>query len=197
MDAIPPWPGFSYLGDYQENEMSDEIVKEEAAAAAEPAPMPELTPQQTPEEKLRAELDEANDKYLRMLAETENYKKRVQRERSEERQYSVQETVLAFLPVADNLDRALQAALKHGEAGQLVKGVELTLRQYEDILRRLGVDPLPVEIGAAFDPHLHQALFQGESAEHEDGAILEVLQKGYKLGERVIRPAMVKVNRKP
>ena len=181
--------------------MPDDIIEAELAGAEATAhelqPLDEPAPGLGAEEKLKAELAEANDKYLRMLAETENYKKRVQRERSEERQYSVQETVLAFLPVADNLDRALQAALKHGEAGQLVKGVELTLRQYEDILRRLGVDTLAVEIGAAFDPNAHQALFQEEHAEFEDGAVLEVLQKGYKLGERVIRPAMVKVNRKP
>jgi molecular chaperone GrpE len=146
---------------------------------------------------LQAQLDEANDRYLRMLAETENYKKRVQRERSEERQYSAQETVLSFLPVADNLERALQASLKQGEAGHLSKGVELTLRQFEDILRRLGVDAIATEAGKPFDPNQHQALFQEEHAEFEDGSILEVLQKGYKLGERVIRPAMVKVSRKP
>src|SRR3954464_271715 len=122
------------------------------ANAIEPVPAaPESeTVESAPVEDLRAKLDEANDRYLRMMAETENYKKRVQRERSEERQYSAQETVLAFLPVADNLDRALQAALKHGEAGQLVKGVELTLRQFEDILRRLGVETMPVEVGKPF-----------------------------------------------
>jgi molecular chaperone GrpE len=181
-------------------ENDDPIVNAAAEAAAiEPMPLPEIgaEPQPTPEEKLRAELDEANDRYLRMLAETENYKKRVQRERSEERQYSSQETVLAFLPVADNLDRALQAALKHGEAGQLVKGVELTIRQFEDTLRKLGVEPLAVEVGKPFDPNAHQALFQEEHAEFDEGSVIEVLQKGYKLGERVIRPAMVKVSKKP
>lgn len=169
----------------------DEIVAAVEGEATELSPVEVVTPD------LQAQLDDANDKYLRMLAETENYKKRVQRERSEERQYAAQETVLAFLPVADNLDRALQAALKHGEAGQLVKGVELTLRQFEDILRRLGVDVIPVEIGKPFDPHQHQSLFQEAHAEFDEGSILEMLQKGYKLGERVIRPAMVKVSKKP
>ena len=75
--------------------------------------------------------------------------------------------------------------------------MELTLRQFEDVLRRLGVDVLQVEKGQLFDPKLHQALFQEEHAELEDGSILEALQKGYKIGERVIRPAMVKVSHKP
>jgi molecular chaperone GrpE len=166
---------------------------EGSTAALEPQPASEASLEDT----LRAELSEANDKYLRVLAETENFKKRVQRERVEERQYSVQETVLAFLSVADNLERALQAAVTHGEAGQLSKGVELTLRQFEDVLRRLGVEPMVVEKGQPFDPKLHQALFQEEHAELEEGSILESLQKGYKLGERVIRPVMVKVSRKP
>lgn len=171
------------------------MSEEEIVAVPETPGSPEKTAEALPD--LQALLDEANDRYLRVLAETENFKKRVQRERSEERQYSTQETVLAFLPVADNLDRALQAALKLGEAGQLVKGVELTLRQFEDILRRLGVEAIAVEIGKPFDPTQHQALFQEEHAEFDEGSILEMLQKGYKLGERVIRPAMVKVSRKP
>jgi molecular chaperone GrpE len=176
---------------------NDEVNIFPETQAIEEAPQAEAAPELSIEEKLRAELNEANDKYLRMMAETENFKKRVQRERTEERQYSVQETVLAFLSVADNLDRALQAAITHGEAGQLSKGVELTLRQFEDTLRRLNVELLVVEKGQAFNPNLHQALFQEEHAEFEEGAILEVLQKGYKLGDRVIRPAMVKVNHKP
>jgi molecular chaperone GrpE len=170
----------------------------------ETTPAPEAAaPEALPEKNLQAELDDANDRYLRMLAETENFKKRVARERSEERQYAAQETVLAFLPVADNLERALQAALKSGKLADdpalanLVKGVELTLRQYDEILRRLGVEQLAVEQGKPFDPNEQQALFQEEHAEMEEGSILEMLQKGYKLGGRVIRPAMVKVSRKP
>lgn len=175
--------------------LGNEVNVSSAQAAAEAAAEAEVAAEAAPD--FKALYDESNDKYLRMLAETENYKKRVQRERSDERQYAAQETVLAFLPVADNLDRALQAALKQGEAGNLIKGVELTLRQYEDVLRRLGVEAIESTIGKPFDPHLHQALFKEEHAEFEEGSILEVLQKGYRMGERVIRPAMVKVSHKP
>jgi molecular chaperone GrpE len=177
---------------------------ETAALPADTAPsaLAEPTAEAAPEAQpaapdWKAQFEDMNDRYLRMLAETENYKKRVARERSEERQYAAQETLLAFLPVADNLERALQASLKQGEAGQLTKGVELTLRQFEDILRRLGAEAIAVEPGKPFDPAEHQALFQEEHAEFEDGSVIEQLQKGYKLAGRVVRPAMVKVSRKP
>jgi molecular chaperone GrpE len=171
-----------------------------AEAAAPEAAAPEA-PALSPEELLKQQLEESNDRYLRMLAETENYKKRVAKERMEERAYSAQETILAVLPIADNLERALQAipaeARGEGALGQLVKGVELTLRQFEDVLRRQGVELVPAEVGKPFDPNMHQALFQEVHEEFDDGAILAVLQKGYRIGERVLRPAMIKVSHKP
>lgn len=155
----------------------------------------------SPEEILKAQLDELNDRYLRMLAETENYKKRVARERAEERVYAAQDTIRMVLPIADNLERALETvpieARGDGALSQLVKGVELTLRQFEDVLRRLGVEPIAAELCKPFDPNFHQALFHEENAEHDENAILGVLQKGYKMGDRVLRPSMVKVSRKP
>ena len=178
--------------------MPDPEIKSEAEAAEPAAPE---APQLSPEEAAQAKFDELNDRYMRMLAETENYKKRVARERMEERAYAAQESILAVLPIADNLERGLQAvpaeAKGEGALGQLVKGVELTLRQFEDVLRRLGVEAVAAEVGKPFDPQQHQALFQEEHAEHEDGAILAVLQKGYRIGDRVLRPTMVKVSRKP
>ena len=155
----------------------------------------------SPEEALKAQLDELNDRYMRMLAETENYKKRVARERVEERAYAAQDAIQTVLPIADNLERALETvpveARGEGMLLQLVKGVELTMRQFEDALRRLGVETLSAEIGKPFDPNFHQALFHEDHADYEEGSILAVLQKGYKMGDRVLRPAMVKVSRKP
>lgn len=173
------------------SEEESQAVEVVAESAAEP----------TPEEVLKAQWDELNDRYMRMLAETENYKKRVSRERMEERAYAAQEAIAMFLPIADNLERALEAvpveARTEGAIAQLTKGVELTLRQFGDALRRLGVETVAAEIGKPFDPHFHQALFHEDSAEHDEGAILAVLQKGYKMGDRVLRPSMVKVSRKP
>lgn len=169
--------------------VSPEDVQQESA----PAPAAEEAP------GLQEQFDALNDKYLRMLADTENFKKRVARERTEERNYAAQETILAVLPLADNLGLALQAAKKNpeGSSDTLVKGVELSLRHFEDILRRMGVEVIPAETGKPFDPNLHQALFQEEHAEFDDGSVLDVMQKGYRIGDRVIRPAMVKVSRKP
>ena len=178
------------LASVAENQAAGSGV-EDAAELAEPSP----------EESLKAQLDELNDRYMRMLAETENYKKRVGRERMEERAYAAQDAIQSVLPIADNLERALEAvpAQEKGEGAlaQLAKGVELTLRQFEDALRRLGVEQVAAEIGKPFDPNFHQALFHEDHAELDEGAILAVLQKGYKMGDRVLRPSMVKVSRKP
>jgi molecular chaperone GrpE len=180
--------------------MSDESVEQipqpETAAAGG---VPEgFTPGLTREQQLEAELAEAQDRYMRNLAETENFKKRVARERVEERAYAAQEVVLSLLPLVDNLERALNAAkAQGGEAegplAQLEKGVDLVLKQFEDALKKQGVAVVEAPVGMAFDPNLHQALLQEPSSEHDEGAVLEVLQKGYKMGDRLIRPALVKV----
>ena len=175
----------------------------EAASAAD-------EPQLTREQQLEADLAEAKDKYLRTLAEVENFKKRLARERVEERAFASQEVVQAVLPVADNLERALTSAKAHPSAGsgqgsvatdpaleQLIKGVELVVRQFEDVLKKQGVVTVDTTIGKPFDPNVHQPLIQEPSAEHEDGAVLELLQKGYRLGDRLLRPSLVKVASKP
>ncbi len=159
---------------------------------------------ESPLAQLQARFDELNDRYLRSLAEMDNYRKRVAKERGDEKAFAAQDTVSLFLPVVDNLERALASAQKHqGQSGedptldQLVKGVELTLKQFGSALEKMQVKPIPAEVGKPFDPHQHQALLQEEHAEFEEGSILEELQKGYTLAGRVIRPSMVKVSRKP
>lgn len=153
------------------------------------------------EQELEQALAEAQDKYMRTLADTDNFKKRVARERIEERAFAAQEVVQNFLPVVDNLERALSAAKSAaGEAQatdsalmQLEKGVELVLRQFEDVLRRQGVSPVEVPLGKPFDPNLHQPLVQEAAPDAQDGDVLAVLQKGWRMGDRLLRPAMVKV----
>ena len=180
--------------------MSDESIEQAPqpeTAAAEVVPEG-FTPGLTREQQLEAELAEAQDRYMRNLAETDNFKKRVARERVEERAFAAQEIVLGLLPLVDNLERALHAAkAQGGEAegplAQLEKGVELVLKQFEEALRKQGVAVAEAPIGQPFDPNMHQALLQEPSSEHPEGAILEVLQKGYKMGDRLIRPALVKV----
>jgi len=158
----------------------------------------------TREQELETALAEAQDKYVRTLAETENFKKRMARERVEERAFSAQEVVQAFLPVVDNLERALAAAKAAGDSSapdsplsQLEKGVELVLRQFEDTLKKQGVVAVEATVGKPFDPNLHQPLVQEEGSGHDEGAVLEVLQKGWRMGDRLLRPSMVKVAAKP
>ncbi|HTB21662.1 MAG TPA: nucleotide exchange factor GrpE [bacterium] len=160
---------------------------------------PDAEAPQSREQELELALAEAQDKYVRTLAETENFKKRVARERVEERAFAAQEVVQSFLPVVDNLERALAAAKAAADPSpdsplsQLEKGVDLVLRQFEDALKRQGVVAVEAPLGKAFDPNLHQPLVQEPDPAHEEGVVLEVLQKGWRLGDRLLRPAMVKV----
>jgi molecular chaperone GrpE len=164
--------------------------------------LPGAEPETDRESELEQELAEAKDKYLRTLAEVENFKKRVARERVEERAYAAQEVLQSLLPVVDNLERALASAkgpdgaAPEGPLGQLVKGVELVNKQMEDALKKQGVGLVETVVGQPFDPNFHQPLLQ-EPSEGDEGVILEVLQKGYRLGDRLLRPSMVKVSVKP
>jgi molecular chaperone GrpE len=189
--------------------MSKEI-QDEPATGADPAEgfEPSFTGSEAPptrEQELETALAEAQDKYVRTLAETENFKKRMARERIEERAFAAQEVVQAFLPVVDNLERALAAAKAAADISlapdsplsQLEKGVDMVLRQFEDALKRQGVVAVEAPVGKSFDPNLHQPLVQEAAPGHEEGAVLEVLQKGWRMGDRLLRPSMVKVAAKP
>jgi molecular chaperone GrpE len=196
----------------QEDDAKQQTTPEQAAAE-EPNSLWEIIRQELEakiarlEEELasaKAGREEMQDRWMRTAADLENYKKRVSKERAEDRASMLQEGVAAFLPVGDSLERALEAAKAHlAEAPespvltQLLQGVELTLRQMSASLERLKVSPIAAERGQAFDPGVHQALLQEPHAEMDEGCILEVMQKGYSLDGRVLRPALVKVSRKP
>lgn len=145
--------------------------------------------QPDPLEELRRERDSLQDRLLRTAAEFDNYRKRMDRERRELAEYTAGEVMTELLPIVDNLERALQAA---AEDDPLRKGVELIHRQMLDVLRKRGVKPIEA-LGADFDPNFHQAVIHEESAEHREGEVMEELQRGYVIGDRLLRPAMVKV----
>jgi len=145
--------------------------------------------QPDPLEELRREKDALQDRLLRTAAEFDNYRKRVDRERRDLAEYTAAEVVSELLPIVDNLERALAAA---SEADPLRKGVELILKQTLDLLRKRGVKPIEA-LGADFDPNFHQAVIHEASSEHREGEVMAELQRGYLLGERLLRPAMVKV----
>jgi molecular chaperone GrpE len=143
--------------------------------------------------KLQAEKAELFDRLARVQAEFDNYRKRQQREAEEFRHYAAAETIKTFLPILDNFNLALKQ--ETGSVDDIRKGLELIRKQMEDALNRLGVLAIPAH-GAEFDPHHHEAIEMVESEEHPENQVIEELQRGYKLRDRLLRPAMVRVAKK-
>jgi molecular chaperone GrpE len=156
-------------------------------------------PQSPTSEELAAALQASRDQLLRAVAEADNTRKRAEREIADARVYAVASFARDLLSVADNLDRALEALTLErraslGEAGStLVDGVDITRRELQAALTRHGVKPVVIEPGDAFDPNLHQAAMRLPS-EKPAGAIVEVLQPGWVIGDRVLRAATVAVS---
>jgi molecular chaperone GrpE len=139
--------------------------------------------------KLRREIADLRDRSMRTLADFDNFRKRSERERQEAKRYALLEPLRDFLAVVDNLERALSA---QGSAEDLKRGVEMTLRQFQEQLRRYGVTEVPAK-GAAFDPAVHEAVLRQEDPTVDRPTVAEELQRGYTMHERLLRPAMVKV----
>jgi molecular chaperone GrpE len=154
-------------------------------------------------EALRARAQSAEqerDQFLALLQRTradfENYQKRMQRDLAEERRYWHKPLASELLPVLDNLQRATAAAKQAGESGPLVQGVALVEGQILDLFKRHGIRPIDA-LHKPFDPNLHQAVMQQPSAEHPPGTVLQVLEQGFMIHDRVLRPASVVVSRAP
>lgn len=142
-------------------------------------------------EEIARERDRLKDQLLRQVAEFDNYRKRVDRERRDQADQTVVNLLQQLLAIIDDFERALRADPREDPEGYR-KGVELIHRQLMDVLRRRGVEPIDA-LGADFDPHVHQAVTQELSPAHRDGEVIEELRRGYKIGDRLLRPAMVKV----
>ncbi|HXH98063.1 MAG TPA: nucleotide exchange factor GrpE, partial [Gaiellaceae bacterium] len=134
---------------------------------------------------LAAERDEAIDRWKRTAADFDNFRKRALREREETVAFANERLIAELLPILDDLERALDAAAEHEEA-RLEEGVRLVHRSLAGLLERQGVRP--IETDGRFDPHVHEALLS-QPSEAEEGSVLDVIQKGYRLGDRVVRPA--------
>ncbi|NIS62634.1 MAG: nucleotide exchange factor GrpE [Proteobacteria bacterium] len=135
------------------------------------------------------------DRLLRAQAELENYKKRVEREKSSLVKYGNEELIKAILPVIDNLKRAIDHPPGENSGG-LKEGIKITLNQLLQVLEKFGVTPVP-SVGEPFDPSKHEAMMRVESTDHEPNTVVTELQKGYFLNDRLIRPAMVSVAQPP
>ncbi len=170
----------------QENAQAEEAVKTEETAEDTAA----ASQEESAEEKLQKQLDELNDRYMRMAAEYDNYRKRIAKERDMIRSEATGKALSAILPIYDNLERALAQETADTE---YKKGVEMTARQFESALDSLGVEIISAEPGTEFDPTVHNAVMHMEDESLGENCIAECFQKGFRHGDKVIRTAMVKV----
>jgi molecular chaperone GrpE len=145
-------------------------------------------------DKLKAERDTLVDRLARLQAEFENARKRAAREQQDFREYALADAVKELLPTLDSFERALQTSA--GDRSEFRGGVELIYKQLQDALVKLGLRPIPAK-GEPFDPHLHQAIEMVDTRDAKDHHVLEELQRGYKLKDRLLRPSMVKVANNP
>src|SRR5699024_3293365 len=144
-------------------------------------------------EELKQEKDELYDRLLRVQAEYDNFKKRTQKEKESDRKYRSKDLVEELLPVLDNFERALQVEATDETKG-LIDGITMVYNQFQDALKSQGVEVIEAE-GKEFDPNIHHAVMQADEDELDPNIVVEELQKGYMLKDKVVRPAMVKVNK--
>ena len=168
-------------------------MTDEPITQAEEEAQPEESAEQDELGALQAERDELFDRLQRLAAEFDNFRKRAAREQGEVVARANERLVKELLPVLDDLGRALEAAAEH-EEGKLEEGVRLVHRSLGSLLEREGL--AEIETDGKFDPHVHEALL-AQPSELQEGSILEVIQKGYRLGQRVLRPARVVVSAPP
>lgn len=174
----------------------DEVKKETGSAEATETPEEDNAPEaekteEKAEEKTEEKADDGNEKYVRLMAEFQNYKKRVAKEKNDIREYATEKLVMELLPVLDNFERALAASAEDDPAGY-AKGMELIFTQMVTELQKSGLAEVEAE-GQDFDPTKHNAVMTEENEELESGKVSKVLQKGYALNDKVIRPSMVAV----
>jgi molecular chaperone GrpE len=168
-------------------EGGDDPSPQSGVTAAGEEPQSEL-------ERIRAERAAYLDRAARLQAEFENYRKRSEKQQQEYREYALADAMKTLLPILDSLDRALNT--KAASLEDFHSGIELIDKQFHDALAKLGVQPVPAQ-GETFDPNLHQAIQMVDTDEVQDNHVIDELQRGYKLKDRLLRPAMVRVARHP
>jgi molecular chaperone GrpE len=158
--------------------------------AAEPKPQePEVV---VPELTVEQQLEAQQDKYLRLAAEFENAKKRMEREKSDHAKWATERVILALLSIIDTFDAALGSMKDHDQKDPLLMGVQMINKQLHELLTREGAERL-VTVGKVFNPEHHEAIQQIETDEHDENEVLAEIQSGYLMHGRLIRPAMVKI----
>lgn len=171
---------------------------QEPVSAEEPEVLEETAPEDSEEgqaelQNLRAEAEEHKQRLLRTQADFDNFRRRTLKEKEELGKYASAKLITELLPVIDNFERALSTTAENADLSSYAKGVEMIFRQLEGILETEGLTAME-PVGTPFNPEFHQAIMQVESEEYEEGTVVEVVQKGYLLKDKVLRPAMVKVS---
>lgn len=179
-------------------EKETQATTEERVEASEPEVIEDVeVVEEKQEEKAEdarlVEIAELNERLLRVQADYDNFRRRSRIEKEADAKYRSQHVIEALIPVIDNFERALQVKPEADEAKALLQGMEMIYRQFQETMKNEGVEVIET-VGQKFDPHLHQAVMQVEEDGFEQDQIVEELQKGYKLKDRVLRPSMVKVN---
>jgi molecular chaperone GrpE len=171
----------------ENGETVEEVFAEEPQAE-------ELAEQESDElSQLEEKLNESENRYLRLRADFDNFRRRVNVENESKEKYRAQGLITELLPALDNFERALNIDADNEQTKQLLQGMEMVHRSLVEALKKEGVEPIEA-VGQEFDPHLHQAVMQVEDENFESNVVVEEFQKGYKLKDRVIRPSMVKVS---
>ena len=188
-------------------EMQDEAAAEEGAPEAateaeddgvvpgeESGESGEADDLETQLEKTKAEAEENYDRYVRAVAELDNFRKRTVKMRAESREETIRDLLLQVAPLLDNMRRALSQS--DSDVAAIVQGVELIFSQFQEILKGYGLEEIEA-VGTPFDPNIHEAMLEVESADHPPGTVIEEMDKGYVLRDRVVRPARVVVSKSP
>jgi len=165
-------------------------------AQASQAPAPDIEPLQARIAELEQAYEEQKNLYLRTLADFQNYRRRQQEEMERQRGLLLESLMTELLPILDNFERALQAAEATLELEPLIEGVRMTERQIKAVLARYDIHPIDA-IGQPFDPNLHEAIQRVETTDYEDGIVIDEVERGYRMGERILRPSRVIVAKRP
>ncbi|WP_322924499.1 nucleotide exchange factor GrpE [Paenibacillus campi] len=182
-------------GTVQETEAVETVADNEQAQATNEAaePATEQVVSQAELDRVQAHAEEQTQRLLRAQADFDNFRRRTQKEKEELAKYASAQLITELIPVIDNFERAMATKPDHPELESFGKGVDMIFRQLSDVLKNAGLTTMET-VGQPFNPEFHQAVMQVESDEYEEGIVVEELQKGYVLKDKVLRPAMVKVS---
>ena len=184
------------INEEEKVELTEEEVAEPVFAEEENVEQEAVTPleEQLKEiQMLQEKLDAADNRYLRLQADFDNFRRRTKLDLEASEKYRAQKLIMDLLPALDNFERALKVEADNEQTKSLLQGMDMVFRSLVDALKKEGLEPIEA-VGKEFDPHQHQAVMQGEDENYGSNIVIEEFQKGYLLKDRVIRPSMVKVN---